>query len=202
MKKIILTLILLLMMGCSNGGNSNGGDPLARLMQMESYKATAEVTYISNKGEQVFATEQFALKDGRYRIDTVGEDGGTSLIYDGKLVWQKSNSDGENKIKVTSNSPERSLLLLYSFLENHSKSMENATVTTSAPLGKENFTILDAIIPSGNKFLASEKLWINGESGNPEKLIVYTADGKEKIVVKFSNFKYNESIDDSIFSVN
>ena len=198
MRKFIAFIILLMLSGCG----SKNIDVSARLNEMESYAAKAEVTYISNKGENTFSTEQYAKKDGRYRIETLApqEYAGTALIYDGKLVWQKTAGEDE-RIKVMSNSPERALLLLYSFIENHEKSMENATVTTSAAPGK-NTIILEADIPGGNKNHAHEKLWLDGESGDPQKLIVYNEDGKEKIVVKYSDFRYNEKIEDNIFNVN
>ena len=34
----------------------------------------------------------------------------------------------------------------------------------------------------------------------PERLVVFNDEGKEKIVVKFADFKYNENIEDSVFS--
>lgn len=198
MKKILALIILLTLAGCGKPDK----DALTRLNEMESYKAGAEVTYISNKGENTFSTIQYAKKDGRYRIETLApkEYEGTALVYDGKLVWQKTQ-DGGGRIKVTSNSPERALLLLYSFLDNHERSMENAVVTTSSSPGK-NVTVLEADIPGGSSSLAHEKLWIDNESGAPQRLTVYNAEGNEKIVVKFSDFRYNEKIEDSVFSVN
>ena len=194
----MMLFIPMLLSGCAK---KSSGDVYTRLSEMNSYIANAEVTYISNKGEDVFETVQYAKKDGRYRIETTSPEkfAGTALVYDGKLVWQET-SGNENKIKVTSNSPERSLLILYSFLENHGRSMENAVVTTSAAPNAES-TVLEAVIPGDNRFLATEKLWVNTESGAPEKLVVYTSEGNEKIVVKFSGFRYNENIDDSEFSV-
>ena len=190
-------LAVLVLTGCG----AKKGNAYDMLKNMDSYTARAEVRYISNKGENVYDTVQTAKKDGRYRIDTLSpeEYKDTSLIYDGKLVWQKAGGK-ENKIKVTSNSPERALLILYSFLENHEKSMSDATVTTSAsPNG--NTTVLEADIAGGDKVFASEKLWFDENKGVPTRLAIYNAEGKEKIVVNFSEFKYNESIDNGVFSI-
>ncbi|MBQ9518716.1 MAG: hypothetical protein IJR59_02345 [Firmicutes bacterium] len=141
-------LAVLILTGC---GAAKRGNAYEMLKNMDSYTARAEVRYISNRGENIYDTVQSAKKDGRYRIDTVSpeEYKDTSLIYDGKLVWQKAGGN-ENKIKVTSNSPERALLILYSFLENHEKSMNDATVTTSAsPDG--SVTVLEADIAGEDK---------------------------------------------------
>ena len=170
------------------------------LSAMNSYTAKAEVTYISNKGENVYQTMQYAKKDGRYRIDNLASDGGTdtSIIYDGKLVWQ-TRPGNDNKIKVTSNTPERSLLLLYSFMENHAHSGESAAFSSSASPA-HNLTVLEAVIPGGSKFFAEEKLWFDETKNVPVKLVVYNDEGKEKIVVNFSDFLYNEEIEDTAFS--
>ncbi len=200
--KPVKLIFALLFISALSGCKKADTDVLARLAEMESYTAQADVTYISNKSTDTFTMMQYAKKDGRYRMETLAPQQyeGTALVYDGKLVWQKTEGE-ESRVKVTSNSPERSLLLLYSFLENHEKSMEDATVTT-ASTPRKNFTVLEADIPGDNKYLAREKLWIDNESGDPQKLVVYTSDGKEKIVVKFSDFRYNEKIEDTKFSVN
>ncbi|GEM_PF-486034 len=199
LKKVIFMAVLAAVMltGCGDGKRGSAYD---MLKNTESYSTKAEVRYISNKGENIYDTVQTAKKDGRYRIDTVAPEQykDTSLIYDGKLVWQKAGDT--DKIKVTSNSPERALLILYSFIENHEKSMEEATVTTSASPNSA-FTVLEADIAGNDKIFSKEKLWLDEKNGTPTKLVIYNDEGKEKIVVNFSEFKYNESIDDDIFSI-
>ena len=200
MKTVYFTAVLLVlatMTGCGMAKKSSAQDVLSG---MESYSARAEVTYISNKGENTCDTVQYAKKDGRYRIDTLApeEYKGISVIYDGKLVWQTVAGE-KYKIKVASNNTERALPLLYSFWENHSRSAEDAAVTPSARPGGR-VTVLEADIPGGSRTFAAEKLWFDEEKGVPERLVVFNDEGKEKIVVKFADFKYNENIEDSVFS--
>ena len=192
---MIITILLAAFTGCGADKKTGAAEVLSG---MESYTASAEVTYISNRGQNIYETVQYAKKDGRYRIETLKPEqyAGSALVYDGKMVWQ---TDGANdKIKVTSNSPERSLLLLFDFWENHQKSMEDAVVSTASKKGVP-YSVLSADIPGENRSFCTEKLWFDEEKGVPVKLVVYNADNAEKIVVNFTDFKYNETIDESVF---
>ena len=62
--------------------------------------------------------------------------------------------------------------------------------------------ILEAVIPGGNRYLSSEKLWIDTETLEPIKFVIYDKDGKERYILTYTDFEYNADIDDSLFSIN
>jgi outer membrane lipoprotein-sorting protein len=45
------------------------------------------------------------------------------------------------------------------------------------------------------------KLWVDNVSLDPMKLVVYDANGAERIVVTFSDFEYNVNLGDELFRV-
>lgn len=199
MKKIIILLMLLLLPACAQ--NRTAYPTIQeKLTSMESYRTDAELTYISGKGETQYTASQIADKSGRYRIETSKpeEYTGNIVMYDGKMVWQYNPSLKDNKISV--NPPDKAArreIILFSFLENYVKSKDVSLSVAS--LDESLCTVLEAQIPGDNKLLATEKLWVDNETQNPVRLVIYDSENKERIVAQFSNFEYNYPIDDNTF---
>ena len=59
--------------------------------------------------------------------------------------------------------------------------------------------MLEAVIPGGNKYTATEKVWIDNETLKPLKFVIYDEDGKERYIITYNEFEYNPEIDDSVF---
>ncbi|MGN1317548.1 MAG: outer membrane lipoprotein carrier protein LolA, partial [Lachnospirales bacterium] len=141
-----------------------------------------------------------AKNDGKYRIDINSPEDykGNIVLYDGKLVWQY-NPHLENN-KICANPPEKASrreIILFSFLENYNTSME--TTAVSVPTVPK--TILEAPLKSTSPLFFKEKLFINNDEMLPEKLVIYDKENKERIVVKFTDFKYNIKLEDEIFKI-
>lgn len=201
MKRLFLFLCIMILTGCTKANNSY---PTIqdKLMAMESYSADCKITYISNKGETVYETKQFACRDGRYRIETAKPDEykNNVVLYDGKMVWQYNPNLKDNPISV--NPPDKAArreILLFSFIENYVKSKDVGVETLA--LDESQCTVLEAKLAGGNKLLSSEKLWVDNESQTPLKLVVYDENNKERIVAELSNFVYNCNLDENIFQI-
>lgn len=201
MKRLFLFLFIMLLTGCIKSENSY---PTIqdKLMAMESYSTDCKLTYISNKGETVYETKQIAAQDGRYRIETQTpeEYKNNVVMFDGKMVWQYNPNLENNKISI--NPPDKAArreILLFSFIENYVKSKDVGVET--ANIDESRCTVLEAKITGDNKLLSTEKLWIDNESQNPLKLVIYDEDNKERIVAEFSNFVYNYSLDEKDFKI-
>ncbi len=191
MKKFLLALaFIILLCGCS--GRAKGYASVQdKLMNMSTYRADVEIAYISDKEESIYKAVETAQNDGRYKIVTYYPDNfkDNAILFDGEMIWQY-NPNVEKKISVSSkDKPERSELILFSFMENYVKSTDTTVATMNA--GGEECTVLEADIEGAGKFMASEKLWVDNESMSPVKLVIYDADGGERIRVTFSAFEYN-----------
>ena len=68
-------------------------------------------------------------------------------------------------------------------------------------IGESRCTVLEAVIPGDNKFTSTEKLWIDNETLNPVKLVIYDADGKEKYIIEYNEFQFDPEFEENIFSV-
>ena len=202
LKKSFFIMFTFFLVGCSKEkSNDEYVNIQDKLINMQSYSATVDVTFFSNKGENSYTMIQEARNDGKYYIETTAPEHlkGNIILYDGKMLWQY-NPQLDKKISVGEKEKmARKQIDIFSFLENHLKSKDVALET--ANIEKSMYTILEAKIPGDDKYFSTEKLFINNETSAPEKLIIYDKENKERVVAQYKNFIYNPKIEDSKFNI-
>lgn len=203
-KKLLILFVLssIMLVGCGAKLDVDAYQSIhEKLLDMKSYSSTITVKYISNKGENEYTLNQKVRKDGKYILTTIlpKDLKNHIILYDGSLVWQY-NPKLESKISVGDKDKIiRKELSVFAFFENHMKSND---VSVDVSENKEGLhTILEAKVPSSNKFFQSEKLWISNKTKTPEKLIIYDSNNKERIIVTYNDFVYNPELEDSIFNI-
>lgn len=204
MKKAILLLFIsfiMLFSGCKEKIVSDYDKVHDKIINMDSYFCEADVKYISSKSENTFTIKQYCKMSGEYRIETISpeEVNGCIILFDGNMIWQY-NKKIDSKISVnTPDKPERSEILLSSFVKNYVNSQDVAVET--ANIDAERATVLEAKIPGNFKYCSSEKLWVDNKTLMPLQLIIYDTDGKERIIVTYKNFEFNPKIEDDLFKI-
>ena len=171
------------------------------LKNMKSFETEAYVMYKSNNKTTTYKTFQQAKSTGEYRIEVTAPDSaaGNITVFDGKVISQY-NKKTEGRISVgTTESMERSEILLTSFIKNYLADKEVAVA--AGKLAETDETVLEAKIPGDNYYMATEKLWINNETMLPVELIIYDQDNVARIIVNYKDFKYNVKLDSDIFTV-
>ncbi|NLK20649.1 MAG: outer membrane lipoprotein carrier protein LolA [Epulopiscium sp.] len=172
-----------------------------KLMTMETYGCIADLTYISNKGENTYKTKQYYRTTGEYRVEMIApeEVKGLVTVYDGEKVMQYNPRINGEVIDEIPESKNRNEIFLGVFLKNYLQSEEVTLEVFN--INDEEYSVLEAVIPEGGKYLATEKLWVSNKTLEPNKLIVYDIEGKERIIVKYEQFKYNIKLEDRIFRI-
>lgn len=199
MKRILLSIFLLITLCGCLAKPKEYASVQDKLMKMQSYRADVEITYISSKEKSVFKAVQSAASDGRYKMVTYYPDNfkDNAILFDGKMIWQY-NPNVEKKISVSaSDKPERSELILFSFMENYVKSTD--TTVSAASIEDTDCTVLEADIEGAGKYISSEKLWVSNEDMTPQRLVIYDSDKNERISVVFTNFEYNPTFEENEF---
>lgn len=189
-------LIIGFLCGCGRESGKTD-DATSKMVSMESYKANAEITYISDKSISKYSGIHYAQADGRYCIEIKEpkESLGDKVLYDGKMIWHFNNANKDKISVAVPDKPERLQVILFSFVKNMLNT-PNAQISV-----QDEATILTAKMPNQHKYMQAEKLWINNITKLPEKLIIYDGDNKERVIVKFSDFKYNEEINPNVYTL-
>ncbi len=203
MKKLLaIFLFCIFLCGCSLKGESGMEKIQSRLNSMESYKAKAQMTRITNKGESVYGIEQFYKMSGEYKLVITEPENlkGNFTIFDGKSVCQYSASAGGRVVTDVPESQARNELFLGCFIKNYFQS-EEVSVDVSV-MDESRCTVLEAVIPGGNKFMATEKLWIDNETLDPVRLAIYDLEGKERYIIDYDEFEYNCDFEEGTFDIN
>lgn len=175
-------------------------DVTKMLLNLETYAMAGTVTYISNDEENTYELLQYAKNDGTYRTETLNDDGSKLVtIYDTKTIFQY-NDDMKGIVNIsTDENTERSEIFITKFIKNYENS-QNVSLQVSN-INNTDCTILEAIIPGNNHYFASEKLYIDNKTLSPIKLIIYDADELERVIVEYSQFIENPTLDSEIFTV-
>ena len=196
----LLLVGLLLLSACGTGLNQSAYEKIhSQLLKMETYEATAAVTFVSNKNSHEYETLQQCKSSGEYRIEVTGPEkvAGNVTIFDGKVICQY-NGRTEGKMSIASaEAPERAEIFLTSFVRNYIKSQEVSV--SAANMDDSACTVLEATIPGEHPYLRTEKLWVDNETLKPVRLVIYDPDGGERILVTYRSFEYNKVLEDAIF---
>jgi len=208
---LALCIALVLLAGCSSGDGLRGPadaeeisafEQIQRMLfDMQSYRAIATVEFRSNKGVNVYETVQHARITGEYRIEVTAPEAvaGSVTANDGRQILQFNNRvNGRVSLQVQE-TPERSELFLTSFIHNYRQSQEVSVSVADMDEGVR--TVLEAEVPGNHPYLSLARLWVDNTTLLPVKLIIFDADGAERVVVTYHVFEYNVVLEDGLFSV-
>jgi len=211
---MMLTAIFMaftLITACGTGGGLRGPADAAEisafeqiqrmLFELHSYRAIATVEYRSNKGSNVYETVQHARITGEYRIEVTAPEAvaGSITVSDGRQIHQFNNRVSGRVSLMVQETPERSEIFLTSFIRNYKQSAEVSVSVADMEDGIR--TVFEATIPGQHPYLSTARLWVDNESILPVKLVIFDADGAERIVVTYHVFEYNVILDDGLFSI-
>jgi len=205
LKLLLIALsILLVFSGCGSKREKSASvmeKIQTMLTEMEGYSCSATLTRISNKGTNTYETKQYFKSTGEYRLEITAPENvaGNYTIFDGEKICQYNKKLGDFVIKDVPESQARNELFLGNFIKNYLRS-EEVSIEVST-IDSSKYTVLEAVIPGGNRYLAREKLWIDNETLVPTELIIYDEDGNEKYVLKFVEFMFNPEFTEELFKI-
>ena len=211
MKKLMLLMAVLLFTAACGVGDTRGianekemsafEQAQRMLLEMQTFRAIATVSYHSNKGVNTYETVQHGRITGEYRVEVTGPTAvaGSVTAFNGQQIMQyNSRVDGRVLIQ-TEETPERSEIFLTTFVKNY---LQSASISVSVSDMEEGVrTVLEAEVPGDHPYLALSRLWIDNTTLLPVKLIVFDQDGTERIVITYSIIEFNIELDDGLFTL-
>ena len=193
--------LCLLLAGCAPGASAQD-KALDALNGMKGYEATVQLSRVSNKGTNTYDGKMsYRRADGAYRLELTAPDNvaGNYTVFDGKRICQYNpRVDSKVIIDVPASQP-RNELFLGQFME-HYHADQNAAAVTEA-LDGVKCVVFSTTMGADNKYLVSEKLWLNAKDQKPVKLEIYDADGNARYTVEFENFTYDPEFAEQTFAI-
>ena len=208
---LALILALTLLPACGTGGGLRGPADASEitaferiqrmLFELQTYRAIATVEYRSNKGTNIYETVQHARITGEYRIEVTAPENaaGSVTTNNGQQIHQFNSRVNGRVSLMVQETPERSEIFLTSFIRNYKQSEEVSVSVADMDEGVR--TVLEANIPGGHPYLSVARLWVDNETLQPVKMVIFDGDGAERVVVTYRVFEYNIVLDDGLFAI-
>ena len=207
---VALMMVFVLFTACGAGGLRGPADAAEvsafekiqrMLFELQTYRAIATVEYRSNKGTSVYETVQHARITGEYRVEVTAPEAvaGSVTVSDGRQINQFNSRVNGRVSLMVQETPERSEIFLTSFIRNY-KQCEDVSLSV-ADMDEGVRTVLEAGIPGNHPYLSMARLWVDNETMLPVKLVIFDADGAERIIVTYHIFEYNIVLDDGLFTI-
>ena len=204
MKKFILILLCVFtcvfLSACTKDGEISLQEKInTTLKNMTSYEAEGNLIRFDGKGKTEYTVKQYWQNDGKYRLEILSPDKfkGNYTVYNGSEVCQYNPSVKDSIIRNVPQSTARNQIFVGEFVKNYFNS-ENVSCAVGN-FDESTCTVIEAVIPGGNKYSATEKLWVDNESIKPVKLVLYDSEGNERYIMEFDSFEYNKEFDQSLF---
>lgn len=189
---VLIFLIILIKNNYKNIKNGNNYfDKSVRgieeyILNINSYRATIEVVVNSNKNQNKYLIEQEHTNGFSKQIVQEPENiSGVEIISkDGKIEIKNTKLNLSEMYNEYSGIYEN-ILWLDSFIELY-KTSDNKKIY------EENGYIVMELHEENNKYYYNRKLYINKESGAPEKMIVQDNSNNEKIYILYKKIIINK----------
>ncbi|WP_432665996.1 hypothetical protein R9X47_06810 [Wukongibacter baidiensis] len=199
---IITLLMILLLAGCGEKTDEEiFYKAQKQIVSLDTYTCTAEVTVYGNKNAETYTAKQWFKSPDKYRIEIQGPEDvkGKITIYNGKRAWICHPRIGQEWLMEDFKTSVEHKIFLGYFLNNF-LSTEN-TILDRDTVENEDYILLQTDIPGNHPYFSKEKLWFDIKKYYPYRLQVFDKDDKIRIEVKYIDFKFNEKIDNNIFSI-
>lgn len=199
---VTILFIVLLLTGCSEKTDEElFYDAQKKIVSLNTYTCTAEVTVYGNKSPQKYTAKQWFAAPDKYRIEIENPENlkGKVTVYNGKRAWICHPRIGQEwMMEDFLASVEQKMFLGY-FINNFVNT-ENVKLNKEIIDDKE-YISLQTEIPGNHPYFNKERLWFDIEKYYPYRLQVLDVDDNVRIDVQYLNFRYNENIDNRIFTI-
>lgn len=199
---ILILLMLLLLTGCTEKTNEEiFYKAQKQMIELDTYVCTADITIFGNKSPEKYTAKQWFKAPDKYRIEIQSPDEvkGKITIYNGKKAFVCHPRIGQEwLVNDFSTSVENKIFIGY-FLNNFVNT-ENTEVNKET-IGDRDYILIQTEIPGNHPYFNKERLWFDIKNYYPYKLQVLDKDDGTRIEVRYIDFKFNEKIEDNMFTI-
>lgn len=170
-----------------------------RYNKMESYSADLDITVFSNKTENRYFASQKTLNPDKFYTRITDEDGTFSVTTVTSGDTTKTTADGSEYSLTVPSQDYLSLLFVNNFFRAYYAS-EKTALTVDRSISKSDKTLMEVAVTENDLNITKVTLSIDNKTLEPDTVAVYNADNKVLAKGKYENFKFNDKIDETVFS--
>lgn len=157
------------------------------ILNINSYKASIEVTITSNKNENKYLIKQEYKPEKSIQIVEEPETiKGIEIMQFDDKIEVKNTKLNLNQIYNEYPHISENILWLNSFIDLYKNNKNNSTIY------EEDDEIIMEIKNENNRYYSTIKLFINKKSGNPKRMIVQDNNQKNKIYILYKEIIINQ----------
>ena len=204
-KGMMAVLAMILMMSAAGCGSKIVSHDIyseiyKRYNDLKSYTAEAEVTVISNSTSKQYTMRQYYTADGKYKLEILQPQNiaGTSYTFVGGEVYLNSSFGAQERLEQYIPG-DRDCLFVPDFFAEYYKSEDNTVTSASDISGAQ--TKLTSLLSGNNRYRFEQSLWVDNKTLLPSRMETYDVNGDMVLQVVFTDFKYNEKIDEQVFDI-
>ena len=172
----------------NNMSNKTAEEIAQYILDISSYEANVTITVESNKNSNVYKAKEECVKDGNIFKQEMLEPenlNGVSFTYDGTNL--KIENSKLNLSKLYENYPYvgENTITLMDFINDYGEAEEKKIVDNGEQI------VIEVKVKNSNKYVLYKTLYINKDTGNPEKLEVKDITQKTVIYILYNEIKIN-----------
>lgn len=197
---VLAVILMMSVVGCGTKYTSHDvySEIYERYNNMKSYMAEAEITVVSNSTSKQYTVRQYYTNDGKYKMEILQPQNiaGTNYVFSGGNVYLNS-SFGARTVLEQYIPGDKDYLFIPDFFAQYYKGEENTVTSVSDLSGAQ--TKLTSLLSGSNRYRFEQSLWVDNKTLLPSRLETYDINGDMTLCVVFTDFKYNEKLDASVF---
>ncbi len=199
---IFLTLMISLSV-CSCGFSDSDMDIYEKIhktySKLESYSADLDLTVFSNKTENRYFVSQKTQDPDKFYARVTDAKGTFSLTTVANNGTTKVSADGSEYAMTVPCEDYMGLLFVNTFLRAYFASEETSLLVDNS-LVKSDKTLMEVALTNEELNLSKVALSFDNKTLSPDTVTIYNRDGNTIAKGKYDNFKFNDKIDESVFS--
>ncbi|MBQ4087428.1 MAG: hypothetical protein IJC78_04195 [Clostridia bacterium] len=166
--------------------------------KMESYSATVHITAYSNKTQNEYIVYQKSVSPDRFYAKMSSPGMGLSVTAIEKNGLVKTFSEGSDSSVTLPSAEHTGLLFVNRFFAKYYAS-EHTVLTVSGKTDSAQ-TVLETELYENNPQVSRARLSVDNKTLAPTELLLTDSNGNPVLKGEFTEFCYNDTIDQSIFS--
>ncbi|MDO5517602.1 MAG: germination lipoprotein GerS-related protein [Clostridium sp.] len=190
---IIPLIIISVIIICRHVVVPTNEEIMDNLKNLKCYSSTVEYEFKNEKLDYQEKTKQYYDSEKGVRIE-FNDEGDRVKVYKGGEIKVQDNDDEYSLDK------DMDIIYPLAFLENiFSNSNANDIEEIKPEWSDEVYLKINIEYNSKNKHLNNAEFYVNKNTGAPVLLKIYDINKKERIILKYTDFKEEKQLEDELF---